>query len=89
MEFLAEECCGKCTPGRQGTEAMVEILERFYRGEGLKGDIKNLEDLSSAMMLTSLCGLGQAAPNAVMDSLQYFGDVYEARVLGNQGGVVA
>ena len=83
MEFLAEESCGKCTPCRQGTEVMVEILERFYRGEGLKKDIKNLEDLSSAMMLTSLCGLGQAAPNAVMDSLQYFRDAYENRVLEN------
>ena len=83
MEFLAEESCGKCTPCRQGTEVMVEILEKFYRGKGSKKDIKNLEDLSSAMMLTSLCGLGQAAPNAVMDSLQYFRDAYENRVLEN------
>jgi len=83
MEFLAEESCGKCTPCRQGTEVMVEILERFYRGEGLKKEIKDLEDLSSVMMLTSLCGLGQAAPNAVMDSLQYFREAYESRVVGN------
>ncbi|GAH91526.1 unnamed protein product, partial [marine sediment metagenome] len=83
MEFLAEESCGKCTPCRQGTEVMVEILERFCRGEGLKKEIKDLEDLSSVMMLTSLCGLGQAAPNAVIDSLQYFREAYESRVVGN------
>ena len=85
MEFLAEESCGKCTPCRQGTEVMLEILERLYRGEGLKKDIKDLEDLSSAMVLSSLCGLGQAAPNAVTDSLQYFRDTYERRVLGTKG----
>jgi len=83
MEFLAEESCGKCTPCRQGTEVMVEILERFYHGEGLKKEIKDLEDLSNVMMLSSLCGLGQAAPNAVIDSLQYFRDAYERRVTGN------
>ncbi len=80
MEFLAEESCGKCTPCRQGTEVMVEVLEKFHQGEGSLKELKNLEDLSSAMMLSSLCGLGQAAPNAVLDSLQYFRDEYERRV---------
>jgi NADH:ubiquinone oxidoreductase subunit F (NADH-binding) len=80
MEFLAEESCGKCTPCRQGTEVMVEVLDRFRRGEGALKELQNLEDLSSAMMLSSLCGLGQAAPNAVMDSMQYFRDEYERRV---------
>jgi len=83
MEFLVEESCGKCSPCRQGTEVMVEILERFNQGEGSKKEIKDLEDLSNVMMLSSLCGLGQAAPNAVMDSLQYFRDAYESRVAGN------
>ena len=83
MEFLAEESCGECTPCRQGTEVMVEILERFRRGEGLKKEIKDLEDLSRTMVLSSLCGLGQAAPNAITDSLQYFRDAYESRVQGN------
>jgi len=87
MEFLTEESCGKCTPCRQGTEVMLEILERFYRGEGLEKDIRDLEDLSRVMMLSSLCGLGQAAPNAVTDSLQYFRDAYESRIAGNEGGV--
>ena len=83
LAFLAEESCGKCTPCRQGTEVMVEVLERFCHGEGLEKDLKNLKDLSSVMMLTSLCGLGQAAPNAVIDSLQYFKDDYESRIGGN------
>jgi len=79
MEFLAEESCGKCTPCRQGTEVMVEILEKFNHGEGSKKEIKDLEDLSNAMMISSLCGLGQAAPNAILDTLQYFRDAYESR----------
>jgi len=85
MEFLAEESCGKCTPCRQGTEVMVEILEKFYRGEGVRKDIKVLESLSDVMMLSSLCGLGQAAPFAVTDSLQHFGDAYEERIKETKG----
>ncbi|MBI4284617.1 MAG: NADP oxidoreductase [Chloroflexi bacterium] len=80
MEFLAEESCGKCVPCRQGTEVMVETLERFMHGEGEERDVKVLQELSSTMMLTSLCGLGQAAPNPVIDSLQYFKDAYESRI---------
>ncbi len=83
MEFLAEESCGKCTPCRQGTQVMVEILERFCRGEGLKKDIKVLEDLAETMMLSSLCGLGQAAPFAFLDTLKYFRDDYDSRIQGN------
>jgi NADH:ubiquinone oxidoreductase subunit F (NADH-binding) len=80
MEFLVEESCGKCTPCRQGTEVMVETLERFCRGEGLETDIKALESLSNTMMISSLCGLGQAAPLAVMDTLKYFRHDYERRI---------
>jgi NADH:ubiquinone oxidoreductase subunit F (NADH-binding) len=83
MEFLAEESCGKCTPCRQGTEVMAEVLERFCRGEGLTKDIKALEDVSGTMMLTSLCGLGQAAPFVVLDTLKYFRDDYEKGIRGN------
>jgi len=88
MEFLAEESCGKCTPCRQGTEVMVEVMRRFYQGEGQEEDIRLLEALSSTMMLSSLCGLGQAAPNPVVDSLQYFRNAYESRIK-NAGGVMA
>jgi len=83
MAFLTEESCGKCTPCRQGTEVMLEILERFTRGKGTKKEIKDLADLSWVMMVTSLCGLGQAAPNPVIDTLQYFREDYESRVPGS------
>ena len=89
LEFLAEESCGKCAPCREGTEALAEILGRFSRGEGESRDITILEQLSQAMMLSSLCGLGQAAPTSVMDSLQHFRDDYESRIREKQGGVVA
>ena len=80
MEFLAEENCGKCSPCREGTEAMLGILGRFSQGEARENDIKLLEELSPAMMLTSMCGLGQAAPIPVIDSLHYFRDAYEKRI---------
>ena len=88
MEFLAEEGCGKCTPCREGTEVMVEVLRRFSQGEGLAKDIRVLEELSTAMMLASLCGLGQAAPIPVIDSLQYFRNDYESQIKQKQGGIV-
>ncbi len=83
LEFLAEECCGKCAPCREGTEVMVEILGRFSRGEGTERDVRILRELGSTMMLASLCGLGQAAPNPVFDSLQYFRSAYESRIRKN------
>ncbi len=83
MQFLAEESCGKCTPCRQGTEVIVEMLERLQRGEGRKNDIKVFQELSSTMMIASLCGLGQAAPNAVLDSLRYFPDAFTSRIAVN------
>ena len=85
MEFLAEESCGKCVPCRQGTEAMIEILGRLSHGEGEERDLRLLEELSSTMMLASMCGLGQAAPNPVIDSLQYFRSDYESRIQKTSG----
>ncbi len=76
MHFLNEESCGKCTPCREGTEVMLEILGRLTRGEGASGDISKLEDLARTMALASLCGLGQAAAVPVLDSLKYFRDEY-------------
>jgi NADH:ubiquinone oxidoreductase subunit F (NADH-binding) len=78
--FLAEESCGKCTPCREGTEAMVEILGRLSRGEAVERDIEALEELSQAMMLSSLCGLGATAPVPVLDSLRHFRNEYEDRI---------
>jgi len=80
MEFLAEESCGKCTPCREGTRAMAVILDKFRRGEGRAADISALERLGEAMSLAALCGLGQAAPIPVNDSLEYFRDEYRRRL---------
>jgi len=80
MEFFAEESCGKCAPCREGTQAMMETLARIIDGKGLRKDLKALEQLSSAMMLTSSCGLGQAAPVPIMDSLRYFSEEYDAHI---------
>jgi NADH:ubiquinone oxidoreductase subunit F (NADH-binding) len=80
MEFLADESCGKCTPCREGTEAMIEILGRLSTGDGRHEDIRALEDLSATMMLSSLCGLGQAAAIPVLDTLKYFRNEYETRI---------
>lgn len=80
VEFLNEESCGECTPCREGTEVMVEIFERLARGDGTAEDIKALEELSSVMMQSSLCGLGQAAPVPVLDTLKHFRSDYENRI---------
>ena len=80
IEFLSEESCGKCTPCREGMEVTLEILRKFSSGEGVEKDIIILQELSSVMMLSSLCGLGQAAPIPIMDSLQYFRSAYDSRM---------
>ena len=80
MEFLNEESCGECTPCREGTEVMIEILGRLARGEGMQEDTGTLEKLSKLMMQSSLCGLGQAAPIPVLDTLKYFRNDYENRI---------
>ena len=80
MHFLSEESCGKCTPCREGTEVMMEILGRLRRLEGAQGDINALEDLAETMAVASLCGLGQAAAVPVLDSLKYFRDEYINRI---------
>jgi NADH-quinone oxidoreductase subunit F len=80
MEFLNEESCGQCTPCREGSEVMVEILDRLRKGDGAPEDIVTLEGLSSLMMKSSLCGLGQAAPVPVLDTLKYFRNDYVNRV---------
>jgi NADH:ubiquinone oxidoreductase subunit F (NADH-binding) len=80
MEFLNEESCGECTPCREGTEAMIEILGRMAKGEGMQEDIGALEELSRTMMLSSMCSLGQSAPIPVLDTLTYFRNDYENRI---------
>jgi NADH:ubiquinone oxidoreductase subunit F (NADH-binding) len=80
IEFFEEESCGKCVPCREGNRIMLEILTRLTEGKGSRLDLKNLEDLSKTMMLSSLCGLGQAAPNSVVDTLNHYRHIYESRI---------
>jgi len=80
VEFLAEESCGKCTPCREGTEVMLEILDRLATGDGQPGDIQTLEELSNVLSIASLCGLGQAAATPVMDTIKYYRNEVETRI---------
>ncbi len=80
LNFTVEESCGKCTPCRVGTRHMVEILEKICNGSGEKGDLEKLEFLAKTVKSTSLCGLGQTAPNPVLTTLKYFGDEYKAHI---------
>jgi len=80
MVFLNEESCGECTPCREGTEVMIEIFERLVKGDGVPEDITTLEKVSSLMIQSSLCGLGQAAPVPLLDTLKYFRNDYENRI---------
>jgi NADP-reducing hydrogenase subunit HndC len=80
MEFIQEESCGKCNPCRIGTRRLLEILTRICDGKGQPNDIKDLEELSEWIKATSLCGLGQGAPNAVQTTLKLFRDEYEAHI---------
>ncbi len=80
MDFIQEESCGKCTPCREGTRRILQIIDRICEGKGVPEDIKILEELSSVIKSSSLCGLGQTAPNPVLSTLQYFRDEYDAHV---------
>ncbi|MBN1849343.1 MAG: NADH-quinone oxidoreductase subunit NuoF [Deltaproteobacteria bacterium] len=80
MEFIQDESCGKCTPCREGTRRMLQILEKITHGHGEPGDIRMLEELSAFVKDSALCGLGQTGPNPVLSTLQYFRDEYEAHI---------
>jgi len=80
LNFTQSESCGKCTPCREGTMRMLEILTRICEGQGVPEDIDTLERLSRVIVKTSLCGLGQSAPNPVLSTLQYFKHEYLAHI---------
>jgi ferredoxin len=80
LQFTCEESCGKCTFCRIGTRRMLEILERLCAGHGRRGDLEALEELADRVRRTSLCGLGQTAPNPVLTALRYFRDEFEAHL---------
>ncbi len=78
LDFTQDESCGKCTPCRIGTKRMYEILDRLTKLEGSPEDLDILEDLAINIKSSSLCGLGQSAPNPVLSTLEYFREEYEA-----------
>ena len=80
LEFTQRESCGKCTFCRIGTKRMLEVLTRITEGNGKDGDIELLEDLAARVKNSSLCGLGQTAPNPVLTTLKYFRSEYEAHI---------
>ena len=80
LTFTVDESCGKCTPCREGTKRMLEILDRITEGKGEEGDIERLEELAYTIKATALCGLGQTAPNPVLSTIRYFRDEYEAHI---------
>ncbi|MDD3049813.1 MAG: NADH-quinone oxidoreductase subunit NuoF [Candidatus Cloacimonetes bacterium] len=80
LTFTQNESCGKCTFCRIGTKRMLEILTRITEGKGEMKDIQELKDLSEKIKKTSLCGLGQTAPNPVLTTLKYFEDEYIAHI---------
>ena len=76
MNFICEESCGKCTPCREGTTRMNEILTRITQGNGKMSDIDELKSLGKMVQTSSLCGLGKTAPNPVLSTLQNFEEEY-------------
>jgi NADP-reducing hydrogenase subunit HndC len=80
LEFTVDESCGKCTPCREGTKRLLEILNKITEGIATIEDISKLESLCKYMKQTALCGLGQTAPNPVLSTLRYFRDEYEAHI---------
>jgi len=80
LNFTQDESCGKCVPCRIGTKRMLEILERITEGEGREGDIELLENLANSIKRSSLCGLGQSAPNPALTTIKYFREEYEAHI---------
>jgi NADH-quinone oxidoreductase subunit F len=80
LEFTVEESCGKCTPCRIGNKRLLEILTKITSGQATEADLDTLKELSQIIKDTSLCGLGQTAPNPILSTLKYFEDEYLAHV---------
>jgi NADP-reducing hydrogenase subunit HndC len=80
LEFTQNESCGKCTPCREGTKRMLEILTRITEGKGQADDIEKLERLGTMIKKASLCGLGQSAPNPVLSTIKNFRAEYEEHI---------
>jgi len=80
LGFTVDESCGKCTPCREGTRQMYQMMERICDGKGQDGDLEKLSKLAGVIKDTSLCGLGQSAPNPVLSTIRFYEDEYRAHV---------
>jgi len=78
MEFCMDESCGKCVPCRVGTVQIGKLLDKVIAGDGKPEDLEKLDSLCQVVKTTSLCGLGQSAPNPVLSTLKYFRSEYES-----------
>jgi NADH-quinone oxidoreductase subunit F len=83
MDFCQDESCGKCTPCREGTKRMLNILTDITLGKGKEGDIELLEEMAGVIKNAALCGLGQTAPNPVLSTIRYFRKEYEDHILNH------
>ena len=81
LEFTVDESCGKCAPCRIGTRRMLEILEKITKGQATMDDLDRLEKLAAHLQKSSLCALGQTAPNPIISTLRYFRDEYIAHIV--------
>ncbi|OLN31815.1 NADH-quinone oxidoreductase subunit NuoF [Desulfosporosinus metallidurans] len=81
LEFTVDESCGRCTACRVGTKRLHEILSKITEGKGTLDDLDQLEKLGKIIKDTSLCGLGQSAPNPILSTIEYFRDEYLAHIV--------
>jgi len=84
IEFCMDESCGKCVPCRTGTKQVSKILDKISDGNGTQVDMKNLEDLCKVIRESSLCGLGQSAPNPVLSTIRHFNHEYQSLLKDNK-----
>ncbi len=80
LEFTADESCGKCTPCRIGTKRLLETLDKICSGKGEPDDLVKIKEIAEHMKSSSLCALGQSAPNPVLSAMEHFGEEYTAHI---------
>ena len=80
LEFTVDESCGKCTPCRVGTRRLLQFLDKITSGNGEMEDLEKIDELARHMQTSSLCALGQTAPNPVLSTMNYFKDEYIAHI---------
>jgi len=81
LDFTVDESCGQCVPCREGTKRMLEILDKITSGGAEEKDLDDLHELADNIRQTSLCALGQTAPNPVLSTMEHFMDEYRAHVI--------